>query len=490
MNQELPVVALIGRPNVGKSSLFNRLLRSSKALTHDIPGVTRDRIYGEVLRGAKPYALVDTGGLEPESNEDIKQSVLSQAREALSEATLVLMIVDGREGPNALDGQVAELLRAANKPVLLIVNKVDSAEKEDLLTADFHQFGFPLFAVSAAHGHGLNHLREIIVDRLPTPTAVECGPGDAPRGAPEKQEGPEEPDDQDEPTEDGATDEATDEATGDKQEKGDSKVGGLRLALLGRPNVGKSSLINALIGYHRVIVSSEAGTTRDSVDVTWQAGDKAYTLVDTAGVRKRTRIQDSLERFSVLKSLRSSQRAQITLLVLDAVEGLTGQDKKLFSFLDREKTPLIAVINKIDLIPRNTLNALKKQFKDELSFAGHVPLVFTSTMTRAGLGGLLPLAERTWDQCQTRISTGQLNRILGDATQKHQPAVVNRRRAKFFYVTQSDVAPPTFVFFVNDPELVKPAYSRYLENQIRKRFNLNLTPLQLYFRSSHEQNRK
>ncbi|WP_028572613.1 ribosome biogenesis GTPase Der [Desulfonatronum lacustre] len=483
MNQELPVVALIGRPNVGKSSLFNRLLRSSKALTHDIPGVTRDRIYGEVLRGAKPYALVDTGGLEPESNENIKQAVLGQAREALLEATLVLMVVDGREGPNALDEQVAGLLRAANKPVLLIVNKVDGAEKEDLFTADFHRFGFPLLAVSAAHGYGLNHLRETIVDRLPTPIAPESGPGDAPKEAPkEAYDEQEEPDDQDEPT--------GDEATEDEQEKGDSKVGGLRLALLGRPNVGKSSLINALIGYHRVIVSNEAGTTRDSVDVTWQAGDKTYTLVDTAGVRKRTRIQDSLERFSVLKSLRSSKKAQITLLVLDAVEGLTGQDKKLFSFLDREKTPLIAVINKIDLIPRNALNALKKQFKDELSFAGHVPLVFTSTMTRAGLGGLLPLAERTWDQCQTRISTGQLNRILGDATQKHQPAVVNRRRAKFFYVTQSDVAPPTFVFFVNDPELVKPAYSRYLENQIRKRFNLNLTPLQLYFRSSHEQNRK
>jgi GTPase len=465
MNQELPVVALIGRPNVGKSSIFNRLLRSSKALTHDVPGVTRDRIYGEVRRGAKPYALVDTGGLEPESNEDIKQAVLSQAREALQESTLVLMVVDGREGLNALDEQVVELLRTANKPVLLIVNKVDGAEKEDLLTADFHQFGFPLFAVSAAHGHGLNHLRETIVDRLPTST-VEDAPQDV------STMGQREQDDEDDP------------------EKGASKFGGLRLALLGRPNVGKSSLINALIGYHRVIVSKEAGTTRDSVDVTWQAGDKTYTLVDTAGVRKRTRIQDSLERFSVLKSLRSSKKAQITLLVLDAVEGLTGQDKKLFSFLDREKTPLIAVINKIDLIPRNALNALKKQFKDELSFAGHVPLVFTSTMTRAGLGGLLPLAERTWDQCQTRISTGQLNRILGEATQKHQPAIVSRRRAKFFYVTQSDVAPPTFVFFVNDPELVKPAYSRYLENQIRKRFNLNMTPLQLYFRSSHEQNRK
>ncbi|GAB6059575.1 ribosome biogenesis GTPase Der [Desulfonatronum parangueonense] len=468
MSYELPIVALIGRPNVGKSSLFNRLLRSSKALTHDMPGVTRDRIYGEVKRGEKPYALVDTGGLEPESNEDIKQAVLSQAREALHESSLVLMIVDGREGLTTLDEQVAALLRTADKPMLLVVNKVDGAEKEDLMTAEFHQLGFTIVAVSAAHGHGLNFLRDTIIDLLPAPPEEEISEPPVVTAEPTS---PEEVD-----------------GTSDPEMK--TEIMGLRLALLGRPNVGKSSLVNALIGYHRVIVSSEAGTTRDSVDVSWQAGSKQYTLVDTAGVRKRTRIQDSLERFSVLKSLRSSKKAQVTLLVLDAVDGLTGQDKKLLSFLDREKTPLIAVVNKIDLIPRNELNALKKAFQEELSFAGHIPIMFTSTITRAGLGGLLPLTERVWDQCQTRISTGQLNRILGEATQRHQPAVVNRRRAKFFYVTQTDIAPPTFVFFVNDPQLVKPEYSRYLENQIRKRFSLNLTPVQLHFRSSHENSKK
>ncbi|SDB26808.1 GTP-binding protein [Desulfonatronum thiosulfatophilum] len=471
MSYELPIVALIGRPNVGKSSLFNRLLRSSKALTHDLPGVTRDRIYGEVRRGEKPHALVDTGGLEPESNEDIKQAVLSQAREALRESSLVLMVVDGREGLTTLDEQVAALLRTADKPMLLVVNKVDGAEKEDLMTAEFHQLGFTIVAVSAAHGHGLNYLRDTIIDLLPAP-----------------------PEDVSTPTIAAVEPAFAEESDEDSEITSDAEMEnvatGLRLALLGRPNVGKSSLVNALIGYHRVIVSSEAGTTRDSVDVSWQAGPKRYTLVDTAGVRKRTRIQDSLERFSVLKSLRSSKKAQVTLLVLDAVDGLTGQDKKLLSFLDREKTPLIAVVNKIDLVPRNQLNALKKTFQEELSFAGHIPLMFTSTITRAGLGGLLPLTERVWDQCQTRISTGQLNRILGEATQRHQPAVVNRRRAKFFYVTQTDIAPPTFVFFVNDPELVKPEYSRYLENQIRKRFSLNLTPVQLYFRSSHENSKK
>jgi GTPase len=465
MAHELPIFALMGRPNVGKSSLFNRLLKSSKALTHDLPGVTRDRIYGEYRRSGRPCALVDTGGLEPESSEDIKQAVLSQAGEALLESTLVLMVVDGREGLNTLDEQVAGLLRRANKPVLLVVNKVDGPEKEDLLTAEFHQLGFPIIAASAAHGHGINTLRNTIMEQLPE---------DRNHTSAEHHFNVD-PDDQDAETPGVET---------------AFTSPGLRLALLGRPNVGKSSLVNALVGYHRVIVSSEAGTTRDSIDVSWQVGPHSYTLVDTAGVRKRTRIQDSLERFSVLKSLRSSKKAQVTLLVLDAVEGLTSQDKKLVSFLDREKTPLITVVNKIDLIPRSELNKVKQRFHEELSFATHIPLVFTSTMTRAGLGGLLPLAEQIWEQCQTRISTGQLNRILGEATQRHQPAVVNRRRAKFFYVTQTDVGPPTFVFFVNDAELIKPEYARYLENQIRKRFSLNLIPIQLHFRSSHETTRK
>lgn len=455
MTQELPIVALIGRPNVGKSSLFNRLLRSPKALTHDLPGVTRDRIYGEVRRpgdpSAKPFALVDTGGLEPDSDEDIKQAVLSQAREALHEAVLVLMVVDGREGLNALDEQVAALLRGANKPVLLVVNKVDGEEKEAVLTAEFHQLGFPVLAVSAAHGFGANRLMDAVMENLP-PWGV-------------------------------ASSET--EAASEHREKEQDADAGMRLALLGRPNVGKSSLVNALVGFERQIVSDQAGTTRDSVDVSWRVGEKTYTLVDTAGVRKRTRIQDSLERFSVLKALRSSKKAQVTMLVLDALEGLTFQDKKLLTFLDREKTPLIAVVNKIDLVPKSALNGLKQRFKDDLSFASHVPLVFTSTVSRAGLGGLLPLAERIWNQCQTRISTGQLNRVMSEATQRHQPAVVNRRRPKFFYLTQTDTAPPTFVFFVNDAALIRQEYSRYLENQLRKRCGLNLAPLQLHFRSSH-----
>jgi len=467
MTQELPIVALIGRPNVGKSSLFNRLLGSSKALTHDLPGVTRDRIYGEVRRPkdplVKPFALVDTGGLEPESAEDIKQAVLSQAREALREAVLVLMVVDGREGLNTLDEQVAALLRSANKSVLLVVNKVDSEAKEALLTAEFHQLGFPVLAVSAAHGFGVNRLMDMIMDSLPPGDSSSFKTKPSPMHSPEH----------------------SGEHSPEHLRAGRDADTGLRLALLGRPNVGKSSLVNALLGFERQIVSDQAGTTRDSVDISWLVGEKTYILVDTAGVRKRTRIQDSLERFSVLKALRSSKKAQVTMLVLDALEGVTFQDKKLFTFLDREKTPLIAVVNKIDLVPKNALNALKQRFKDDLSFASHVPLVFTSTVSRAGLGGLLPLAERIWTQCQTRISTGQLNRIMSEATQRHQPAMVNRRRAKFFYLTQADIAPPTFVFFVNNAALIRQEYSRYLENQLRKRFGLNLAPLQLHFRSSH-----
>ncbi|HDQ41037.1 MAG TPA: ribosome biogenesis GTPase Der [Desulfonatronum sp.] len=456
MSQELPIVALIGRPNVGKSSLFNRLLKSSKALTHDLPGVTRDRIYGEVRQVERPFALVDTGGLEPESSEDIKQAVLAQAREAISEAVLVLMVVDGREGLNALDEQVAALLRGANKPVLVVVNKVDGAEKEALFTAEFHQLGFPVLAVSAAHGFGARLLLDTVCAHLPSANVP-------------------------------ALDLAS--SSGQCEDDEDAQTS-LRLALLGRPNVGKSSLVNALLGFQRQIVSDQSGTTRDSVDISWRVDGKTYTLVDTAGVRKRTRIQDSLERFSVLKALRSSKKAQVTMLVLDALEGLTFQDKKLLTFLDREKTPLIAVVNKIDLVPRSALNAMKQGFRDDLSFASHLPLVFTSTMTKAGLGGLLPLGERVWAQCQTRISTGLLNRVMHEATQRHQPAVVNRRRAKFFYLTQTGTTPPTFVFFVNDAGLIRHEYAKYLEKQLRKRFGLNLAPLQLHFRSSHGKGRE
>ena len=433
----LPLVVIAGRPNVGKSTLFNRLIGKNKALTHDRPGVTRDRIYGEVRKGGAPFALVDTGGLLLDTEDEIEKEILLQAQEAIESADLILLLVDGKEGINPLDEQLADMLRQSNKPVHLVVNKVDGLEKKDVLASEFYALGFDLTPVSAAHGHNISELLEDIRAKLPLLESEE-----------------------------------------DLQESSPA----LRLCLLGRPNVGKSSMINALVGENRLIVSPVAGTTRDSVDVTLEKDGKLYTFVDTAGVRRKRRIKDSLERFSVLKSLMSSKRAQVVFLLLDGLEGVLAQDKKLLSFLDREKTPFIVVVNKIDLIPRPKLPQLKEYFRQELKFCSHVPIVYTSTISRAGLGSLLPLAENLWEQSQKRVTTGLLNRLIKEATYRHQPPLVKGKRAKFYYMTQADICPPEFVFFVNNKNLIKPSYARYLERQIRKLFGLNMTPIRMYFR--------
>lgn len=440
----LPLIAIVGRPNVGKSSLFNRLLRRKKAITHDRPGVTRDRLFGRVGWLDRPFDLVDTGGIIFESGVDIEAQTFDQVQEAVAEAQLILMVVDGREGLTPLDREVAELLRRSNKSVHLAVNKVDGQEQEAMATADFHGLGFPMTAVSAEHGHGIEVLCDILLEKLPRDS---------------------------EPIE--------------KEDEADRPS--LRIALLGRPNVGKSSLINTMLGQDRLIVSPTAGTTRDSVDVVVERGPKFYTFVDTAGMRRKSVITDTLERFSVLKAIRSSRKSQVVILLLDAVEGLVTQDKKLLAFLAQENLPFIVAANKIDLVPSREREAFKKNLKDELQGIGitHVPVVYTSTVTRAGLNGLLPLAEKLWAECQVRIGTGQLNRAVQKITERYQPPMVKGRRLKMYYLTQAEDIPPTFVCFVNDPDLVKPSYERYLENQMRKSFKISMAPVRILFRPSH-----
>jgi len=436
----LPYVVIAGRPNVGKSTLFNRLIRKNRAITHDQPGVTRDRLYGVVrYDDQERFALVDTGGLVPDSRDDVEKEIFSQANEAIEAADLILLVVDGREGLSRIDEQMADMLRQSNKPVHLVVNKVDGREKSPLLAADFYSLGIDLTTVSAAHGHNIPELLEDILARIPDVS-------------PEEQ---------------------------------DETHKGLRLSFLGRPNVGKSSLLNAISGEKRVMVSPVAGTTRDCVDISLERHGRFYTFVDTAGVRRRTTISDDLERFSVLKALKSSKRADIVFLVLDALSGVVAQDKKLLSFLDREKTPFIVMINKFDLVPRAQQNKVREMFRQELSFCSHAPVVYTSAITRAGLGGLIPLAEKLWDQCQKRIGTGELNRLVRDATARHQPPSIKGRRAKIYYLTQAGANPPEFVFFVNNPDLMKSSYRKYLEKQIRKIFRLDMAPLRLVFRASH-----
>ncbi len=432
----LPLVALLGRTNVGKSTLFNRLLGSKKALTHDHPGVTRDRIYGVSDKGPRPFALVDTGGLYPDSTERMEEAVFHQAREAIQEAHFLLLVVDGREGLTELDRELAEYLRRTRKPVRVAVNKVDGAELEERLVPEFHELGFEVRGLSAEHGYGVPDLLEELCRELPS--------------LPEQER--EEP--------------------------------GLKLALLGRPNAGKSSLVNAFVGEKRLIVDSEAGTTRDSVDVALERGDRRYVFIDTAGVRRRNRVNKPLERISVLRALKTSNRADVSILLLDALQGVTVQDKKILDYLTKERIPAIAAVSKIDLVPKAKLREVKRFFQQEIAFCPHLPLIYTSSVNKSGLGGILPLAEKLWAQYTMRVGTGELNRCLQTILERHHPPMMGNRRPKFYYMTQPEVAPPTFFFFLNDRSLVGKQYTRYLERQLRKFFGLDMTPLRLVFRTS------
>jgi len=432
----LPLVALLGRTNVGKSTLFNRLLGSQKSLTHDLPGVTRDRIYGVADKGPRPFAMVDTGGLHPDAEEEMDEAIFHQAWEALEEAHLLVLVVDGRQGMTELDRELAAYMRKTEKPVRVAVNKVDGAELEERLVPEFHELGYDLHAVSAEHGYGAPDLLDDLCHSLPP--------------VPEEE----------------------------------SAEQGLRLALLGRPNAGKSSLVNAFVGEKRLIVDSEAGTTRDSIDVVLERGDKRYVFIDTAGVRRRSQVRKSLERLSVLRALKTSNRANVSILLLDALQGVTVQDKKILDYLTKEKVPILAAVNKVDLVPKAKMGQLKKFFEREMSFCPHVPLIYTSSVSKSGLGGILPLAEKLWAQYTKRVSTGELNRCLQAILERHQPPMVANRRPRFYYMTQPEVEPPTFVFFMNDHRLIGKQYTRYLEKQLRKFFKLEITPVRLIFRTS------
>ena len=470
----LPRAALLGRPNVGKSTLFNRLIRSRRAITHDRPGVTRDRLEGVVQRpGLRPFILVDTGGLSlagplsgPDASRGLEEDILRQVRAAVAEAGALCLVADAREGLTALDRQLADFLRRTGKPLLLAVNKVDSPEKAELALAEFHALGLDLVPCSAEHGHNLGALLEELAARLPvagpvSPTPVTGESAGAGDGA-----------------EAGAGAELVDEPAA------------LRLALLGRPNVGKSSLANALAGEERMIVSPEAGTTRDSVDVpvlpgmiSAEAGDAApCILVDSAGVRRPSRVADELERFSVNSALKSSGKAQLTLLVLDAAEGLTQQDKRLLELLDGRKIPFMVLLNKIDLLDKARLKELEKDCREALAYCPHAPLLLVSAHEGRNLRKIFPLARAILRESRLRMGTGQLNRLLEELLQERQPPLIKGRRAKFHYLTQAESAPPTFVFFVNDPTRINQAYARYLERGLRLRLGLKHAPVRVKFR--------
>ena len=450
MAENPPRIILVGRPNVGKSTLFNRLIRSNRAITHDRPGITRDRMDGVVRRKDMPvFGIVDTGGITldahamvvegPEGIRGFEQDILNQTEAALKDATAVAFVVDGRDGLLPLDEHLAAHVRRKGLPTLCVVNKVDGAEHEDEHMAEFHALGFPLLAVSAEHGHNMNALVEDLIALLPEDSSEE----------------PPAP-----PT--------------------------LRLAMLGRPNAGKSSPINALSGEDRMIVSDVAGTTRDSVDVRFTKSGKDYVFVDTAGVRRRTKISDNVEKYSVNSAIKSTTKADVTLLTLDAAEGVSQQDKRLMDMLNTRKTPFMVLINKCDLAPRNALDQLRKNVSELLSFCPHVPVLLVSALKGKDINKILPLAQKIHDECSVRITTGKLNRAMEEVLTRHQPPVVKRVRAKFFYLTQAESEPPTFVFFVSDAERVPESYTRYLERALRKIFEITHAPMRIHLRSSHK----
>lgn len=450
----LPLVVLAGRPNVGKSTLFNRLIKSNRAITHDRPGVTRDRMEGLVRRkGLAPFRIMDTGGITldsearpvegPDGIRGFEADILAQTDVALKEAAAVAFVVDGRDGLLPLDEHLATHIRRMDLPCLCVVNKVDGMEKEDEQLAEFHALGFPLLAVSAEHGHNINALTEDLATLA------------WPEGSPDwSGELPEKP--------------------------------ALRLAMLGKPNAGKSSLVNALSGEERLIVSDVAGTTRDSVDVRFEVDGKVFEFVDTAGIRRRAKITDEVEKFSVNSSLKTTTKADVTFLVIDAVEGVSQQDKRLMDLLAARKTPFCILVNKADLVPQGQLGQLKKDIQDTLAFFSYVPILMVSAKTGQGLAKVLPMAEKINAECKKRITTGQLNRATEEVLARHQAPLVKGKRAKFFYLTQAEAEPPTFVFFVSDSERVPESYARYLEKALRRIFKIEHAPMRLHFRSSHK----
>ena len=450
-----PKIALIGRPNVGKSTLFNRLIRSNRAITHDRPGVTRDRMEGTVRRDGEEWTIIDTGGVTLDENQTtaaegpnelrgFEEEILRGVNEAIGECVALCLVVDGRDGLLPFDRRLANFARKTGKPILLAVNKVDGGELEEEYTAEFHELGLPMVAISGEHGFQIRTFEEMLRDMIPV---------------------------EDEEDEFFAVEEY--------------KQLGLKVAMLGRPNAGKSSLINAMTQSERMIVSDVAGTTRDSVDVTYEIDDMRYTFVDTAGIRRRTKISDTVERYSVNSSIKSSTKANVTLLVIDGQEGLTTQDKRLLKLLDERKTPFMVLINKADLVEPRQMKEVVRDYKHELGYCGHVPVIHVSAHTRMNLKKILPTAEKIWKECSVRVPTSVLNRALDIVVEKHQPPVVKRVRPKFFYMTQAETLPPTFVFFCNDHERLKEHYIRYLEKAVRKLFKIEHAPIRLKFRSSH-----
>jgi GTP-binding protein len=431
-----PVVAIVGRPNVGKSTLFNRLVGARQAITEDVPGTTRDRLYGEVEYRDRTFALVDTGGLEPDATEGYSALIRQQVETAVGEADVLLFVVDAPSGLTATDREIAEVLRRATKPIMLLANKVDN-ERRGEMTVEFFELGLgePM-PVSAYHGLGAREVLEQVSVLLP----------DALQEAP---------------------------------------VDTLKLAVVGRPNVGKSALINAILGQERVIVSEEAGTTRDAIDTPFVYRDKPLVLIDTAGIRRRGRVERGVEKYSVMRARQAIERCDIAVLVMDAEQGVAAQDLHVAGYVDEATKGMIVAVNKWDLMEdsQESRDAFAKRVLRRLRFTPWAPLAFVSAKEELNVEALLELAVEIGETRSKRIPTSEVNSVLREAVAANPPPSPGRRHMRIKYGTQASVRPPTFVFFANDASLLHFSYRRYLENVLRKRFGFEGTAIKLEFRS-------
>ena len=431
-----PVVAIVGRPNVGKSTLFNRLVGGRQAITEDVPGTTRDRLYGEVEHRDRTFALIDTGGLEPDATEGYSALIREQVEKAVAEADVLLFVVDAPSGLTTTDREIAEVLRRATKPVILVANKVDNEARAET-TVEFFELGLgePM-PVSAYHGFGAREVLERANVLLP----------DAPQEAP---------------------------------------VDTLKLAVVGRPNVGKSALVNAILGQDRVIVSEEAGTTRDAVDTPFVYRDKSLVLIDTAGIRRRGRVERGVEKYSVMRARQAIERCDIAVLVMDAEQGVAAQDLHVAGYVDEATKGMIVAVNKWDLMEdsEESRDAFAKRVLRRLRFTPWAPLAFVSAKEGLNVEGLLELAVEIGETRSMRIPTAEVNSVLREAVAANPPPSPGRRHMRIKYGTQASIQPPTFVFFANDASLLHFSYRRYLENVLRKRFGFEGTAIKLEFRS-------
>lgn len=443
-----PIVAIVGRPNVGKSTLFNRLVGERQAIVQDQPGTTRDRVYGTADWLGVEFTIIDTGGMQdddelpPDTTEAetiIARQTRDQANSAISEADVIVFLVDAKAGPSASDAEIADILRRTDKPTLLAANKADSAARREMVY-EFYELGLgePI-AISAYHGNGTGDLLDKIVENLPDAEPEE------------ETEGP-------------------------------------RIAIVGRPNVGKSRLLNSLLGQERAIVSDVAGTTRDSLDTEIEWKGQPLTLIDTAGIRRRGRVEQGIERFSVMRSMRAIDRADVVLLLIDATEDFTAQDLHIAGYVEEQKKGLVVVVNKWDLVEKDagTMDEYRARAAEQLDFIPYAPVVFISAKLGQRVSQVLDTALTIIEEREKRISTAALNKMLQEAVAKHQPPSKPGKWLKFYYATQADVAPPTFIIFCNDPKQIHFGYRRYLENELREQFGFTGTPIRISFRGRHE----